>query len=175
MMDQRTHRRVVRNRKKSAIPLSTLRTSDAVKTVVAHPRRLEELLKMLEDKDRSVRGRAAAAIAKLSESHPARLLRAIIRLKASLDDESSYVRWYLVYALGKLGTRFPAQSRDFLGDLVLSLDDHNRIVRILAGKAIGEVAVRKPLMVEECFRSFKKEVPPAIARLIRNTKHTHSA
>ena len=46
-MNTRTHRRVVRNRKKSATPLSTLRTLDAVKTVVAHPRRLEELLKML--------------------------------------------------------------------------------------------------------------------------------
>ena len=169
-MDQRTHRRVVRNRKKSAIPLSTLRMSDAVKTVVAYPRRLEELLKMLEDKDRSVRGRAAAALAKLSESHPARLLRVIIRLKVSLEDESAYVRWHLIYALGKLGTRFPAQSREFLGDLILGLDDHNRIVRVLAGKALGQVAVRKPLMVEESFRNLKREVPPAIGRLLRNSK-----
>lgn len=175
MMDQRTHRRVVRNRKKRAIPLSTLRTSDAVRTVVAHPRRLEELLKMLEDKERSVRGRAAATLAKLSESHPARLIRVIIRLKTSLEDESAYVRWHLLYTLGKLGTRFPAQSCEFLGDLVKRLDDQNRIVRILAGKALVQVAARKPLIVEECFRNLKKEMPPAIARLIRNSNPSASA
>ncbi len=174
MIDQRIHRRIVRNRKKRAIPLSTLRTSDAVKTVVAHPRRLEELLKMLEDKDRSVRGRAAAALARLSESHPARLLRVIARLKSSLEDESAYVRWYLVYTLGRLGTRFPVQSREFLGDLVLSLEDHNRIVRILAGKALGQVAVRKPLMIEECFKNLRKEMPPAIVRLLHKSKASTS-
>jgi hypothetical protein len=175
MMDQRTHRRVVRNRKKSAIPLSTLRTSDAVKTVVAHPRRLEELLKMLEDKDRSVRGRAAATLAGLSESHPGRLIRVISRLKSSLEDESAYVRWHLVYTLGKLGSRFPAQSREFLGDLVLGLDDHNRVVRILAGKALKQVAVRKPLVVEECFRNLKKDVPSTFVQLLHNSKPTTPA
>jgi hypothetical protein len=70
MTEPRIHPRVIRNRKKNPVPLSKLRTSDAVKTVVDHPRRLEELLRMLEDKDRGVRGRAAATIAKLSESHP---------------------------------------------------------------------------------------------------------
>jgi hypothetical protein len=174
MIDRRTHRRVVRNRKKRATPLSTLRTSDAVKTVVAHPRRLEELLKMLEDKDRSVRGRAAAALAKLSESHPSRLLRVIVRLKSSLEDESAYVRWYLVYTLGKLGVRFPEQSREFLVDLVLSLEDQNRIVRILAGKALGQVALRKPLLIEDCFRNLRKEIPPSIVRLLRNSKAARS-
>ena len=169
-MDQRTHRHVVRNRKKSATPLSTLRTSDAVRTVVAHPRRLEELLRMLEDKDRSVRGRAAAALAKLSESHPARLLRVIIRLKASLEDESAYVRWHLVYTLGMVGARFPVQSREFLGDLVLCLDDGNRVVRILTEKALGQIAVRNPLSVEECFKNFKREIPPGIALLFHNSK-----
>lgn len=171
-MDQRTHRHVVRNRKKSATPLSTLRTSDAVRTVVAHPRRLEELLRMLEDKDRGVRGRAVAALAKLSESHPARLLRVIDKLKASLGDESAYVRWYLVYTLGMLGARFPIQSREFLGDLALRLDDGNRVVRILAEKALGQVAVRNPLLVEECFQHLKREMPSAIARLLRNSKPT---
>ena len=171
-MDQRTHRHVVRNRKKSATPLSTLRTSDAVRTVVAHPRRLEELLRMLEDKDRGVRGRAAAALAKLSESHPARLLRVIIRLKASLEDDSAYVRWYLVYTLGMVGARFSAQSREFLADLILRLDDGNRVVRILAEKALGQVAVRNPLLVEEYFQHFKREIPSSIARLLGNSKPT---
>ena len=75
------HHQAIRNRKKNRIPLSKLRASDAAKTVVDHPRRLEELLRMLEDTDRIVRGRAAAAVAQLSESHPARLLRVVGRLK----------------------------------------------------------------------------------------------
>ena len=75
MTEPRPHRHVVRNRKKNTVPLYKLRTLDAVKTVVDHPRRLEELLRILEDKDRCVRGRAAATLARLSESHPARLLR----------------------------------------------------------------------------------------------------
>ena len=167
-MDTRTHRRVVGNRKKSAIPLSTLRTSDAVKTVVAHPRRLEELLNMLEDKDRGVRGRAAAALAKLSESHPDRLLRVIARLKGSLEEESAYVRWHLVYTLGRLGERFPAQSREFLQELIVLLDDGNRIVRIMVCKALGQIAAKKPQLIEDSFRNLKMEVPPAIVRLLQS-------
>jgi HEAT repeat protein len=170
MTEPRIHRRVVRNRKKSAVPLSKLRTSDAVKTVVDHPRRLEELLRMLEDKDRSVRGRAAATLAKLSESHPARLIRVIARLQGSLAEDSAYVRWYLVYTLGKLGSRFPAQLSSFLNDLVARLDDENRVVRVLACKALGQVAVRKPLIIEEYFQNLKKAIPPAVARFLRRPK-----
>jgi HEAT repeat protein len=170
MTELRTHRRVVRNGKKNAVPLSKLRTSDVVKTVVDHPRRLEELLKMLEDQDRSIRGRAAATFARLSESHPARLLRVVARLKVFLTDESAYVRWHLVYALGKLGARFPSQALDFLGDLIIRLDDENRIVRILAGKALGQVAAIRPLMVEGLFQNLKKDIPPAVARLLLNSK-----
>ena len=167
-MDTRTHRRVVRNQKKSTTPLSTLRTSDAVKTVVAHPRRLEELLKMLEDKDRGVRGRASAAVAKLAESHPSRLLRVIVRLRASLDDESAYTRWHVVYTLGKLGERFPSQCHEFVEELIFRLEDENRIVRIMARKALGQLASKKPKMIEESFRNLSREIPPVVLRLIRN-------
>jgi len=170
MTEPRTHRRVVRNRKKNTVPLSKLRTSDVVKTVVDHPRRLEELLRMLEDKESSVRGRAAATLARLSESHPARLLRVILRLRDSLVDDSAYVRWHLVYTLGQLGSRFPAQVRDLLGDLVSRVDDNNRIVRVLACKALGHVAAQRPRIVEEFFRHLKKDVPPAVARSLRSAK-----
>ena len=81
MTKTRTDQRVVRSRKKSSIPLSKLPATDAVKAVVANPRRLDELVRMLEDKDRSMRGRAAAMVARLAESHPARLLRVIARLR----------------------------------------------------------------------------------------------
>ena len=170
MTDARTHRRVIRNRKKSIVPLSKLRTSDVVKTVMDHPRRLEELVSMLEDKDRGIRGRAAATLARLSESYPARILRILPRLKEGLSDDAAYVRWHLVYTLGRLGARFPAPSRSFLHDLGARLDDENRIVRILACKALGQMASRKPLMVEEFFKNGKREVPPAIARILRNSR-----
>jgi HEAT repeat protein len=170
MTEPRTHRCIVRNRKKSTVPLSKLRTSDAVKTVVNHPRRLQELLRMLEDKDRSVRGRAAATLARLSESHPARLMRVLLRLREALADDSANVRWYLVYTFGKLGSCFPSQSRAFLNELVSRLDDSNRVVRSVACKALGQVAARKPVIVEEFFQNLKREIPPAVARVLRSSK-----
>ena len=170
MTEPRTHRRVVRNRKKNAVPLSKLRTSDVVRTVVDHPRRLEELLRMLGDKDRGVRGRAATTVARLSESHPARLLRVILRLREALADDSAYVRWYLVYTLGKLGAHSPSQARVFLSDLVSRLDDENRVVRAVASKALIQVASRKPVIIEELFQNLKKEIPPSIARALRISK-----
>ena len=170
MTEPRAYRRVVRNRKKSAVPLSKLRTSDAVRTVVDHPRRLEELLRMLEDKDRGVRGRAATTVARLGESHPARLLRVISRLREALADDSAYVRWYLVYTLGKLGSYSPSQARVFLGDLISRLDDDNRVVRAVAAKALIQVASRKPLLLEESFQNLKKEIPPSITRALRRFK-----
>lgn len=170
MTEPRIHRRVVRNRKKNAVPLSKLRTSDAVKTVVDHPRRLEELVRMLEDKDRGIRGRAAATLSRLSESHPARLLRILLRLREALTDDSASVRWNLAYTLGKLGTHFPAQSRELIQDIVARLDDENRVVRVFACKALVQLAARKPLVIEECFQSTKKEMPPPVARTVRIAK-----
>jgi len=157
----------VRNHKKNRIPLSKLRASEAARTVVDHPRRLEELLRMLEDRDRSVRGRAAVALAQLSESHPARLMRVVVRLREMTEDDSAYVRWNLVYALGKLGAKYPMKALGFLPDLVSRLEDDNRICRVMAVRALAQVAARKPILVEECFRNLKREIPPAVARILR--------
>jgi len=164
MTEPRIQHPIVRNRKKSSIPLSKLRTSEAVKTVVDHPRRLQELLRMLEDKDLGVRGRAAVALAQLSDYHPARRVRVAARLRESLKDDSAYVRWHLLYTLGRVGEKFPNQVRPLLPDLVLLLEDENRICRILAGKALGQVADRRPAFIEECFRSLKKEIPASLIR-----------
>lgn len=168
MNEPRTHRRA--NRSKDAVPLSILRMSDAVRTVVRHPRRLDELVRMLGDKDLTVRGRAAAALAKLSESHPARLVRILTRLKESLPDDSARVRWHLVYTLGRLGSRFPAETEGILNDLVPRLDDNNRIVRVLACRALGDIASRKPGAVEKTLERLKRDVPPSLARILRNAK-----
>jgi HEAT repeat protein len=121
---------------------------------------------MLEDKDRLVRGRAAVALAQLSESHPARLLRVVIRLREVVTDDSAYVRWHLLYALGKLGSKYPMKSRAFLPDLISHLDDDNRICRVIAVRALGLVAARRPGLIEECFRNLKKEIPSAVSRIL---------
>jgi hypothetical protein len=168
MTEPRLHQRIVRNRKKNRIPLSKLRTSDVVKTVVDHPRRLEELLRMLEDKDRKIRGKAAAILAQLSESHPVRLLRVTVRLVEGLADESAYVRWHLLYTLGTMGSHFPGRAKVFLADVVSRLDDDNRICRVIASKALRQVAARKPFIVEECFRNLKREIPASVARAFQN-------
>ena len=170
MNEPRTHRRANRRRAKNFVPLSILRMSEAVRTVVQHPRRLDELVRMLGDKDLAVRGRAAAALAKLSESHPARLGRILARLKEALPDDSARVRWHLVYTLGRLGSRFPAELEGILKDLVPRLEDANRIVRILACRTLGDIAARRPSVVEGIFEHLKKDVPPSIARILRSAK-----
>jgi hypothetical protein len=170
MTDPKIKSRVIRDRKKGIVPLSKLRASDVVKTVLDHPRRLDELVSMLEDKERGIQGRAAATLARLSESYPARLLRILARLKEGLTHNSAYVRWHMVYTLGQLGSRFPAKARNFLNELGARLDDENRIVRILACKALRQMAARRPLIVEEFFQNGKREVPPTIARVLRNSR-----
>lgn len=175
MIERRTHPQVIRNRKKNVVPLSTLRTSDVVKTVLNNPRRLEELLNMLEDKDRCVRGRAAMTLARISESHPVRLSRAMPRLRNGLTDDSAYVRWHLVYALGQLGMHCPSCAHDILNDLIGRLDDDNRIVRIMAIKALALFAVNQPFFIEQSFRNLKKEIPPVVSRFLRRSKLQNSS
>jgi HEAT repeat protein len=166
MTEPRPHRSIVRNRNKS--PLSKLRTSDVIKTVVDHPRRLEELLLMLEDKDRSIRGKAAAIIAQLAESHPNRLLRAIARLNEAFSDDSAYVRWHLAFALGELGSHYPAKAELLINEIAAKIDDENRIVRVISGKALAKIAERKPAMIETLFKNLKKEAPDSIMRALRS-------
>jgi hypothetical protein len=170
MTGPKTHRHIVRNRKKSHIPLAKLRTSDVVKTVVDHPRRLQELIRMLEDKDRGVRGRAAATLARLSESHSTRLIKLTARLKEAASDDSAYVRWNLTYALGRLGSQYPARSNEFLGELLSRMEDENRVVRVMASNALAQLAAKKPSMIEEIFQTSKKEIPAVVGRALRNAK-----
>lgn len=125
---------------------------------------------MLEDKDRGVRGRAAATLARLAEFHPARLMRVILRLRVGFCDDSAYVRWHLAYTFGTLGSHFPAQSRTFLSDLCSRLDDENRVVREISCKAIGQMAARKPGAVQAFFQELKKDIPPPVARILRASK-----
>jgi HEAT repeat protein len=172
MIEPRTHRNVDRDPKKSVIPLSKLRTAEVVKTVLDHPRRIAELVSMLEDRDRSVRGRAAATLARLSESHPGRVVRLLERIKASLGDESAYVRWHMAYALGRLSSNLPHRSPELIPDLITRLDDENRMVRLFSCGALGRIAACKPQAVEEVFQNHKREIPPTISQIIRDARNS---
>jgi HEAT repeat protein len=165
MVDPRSQR-FSRSRKKSLTPLSNLRTSEVVRTVVNHPRRLAELISLLEDKDRTVRGRAAATLARLSERYAGRLLRNVDRLKEGLSDDSAYVRWTLSYALGRIGCSYPNKAAQFLEELASRTEDNNRVVRILAIRALGRIASQKPQLVRESFVARKRELPGALARAL---------
>jgi hypothetical protein len=170
VMEPRSQRRVARNRKKNRVPLSKLRTSEVVRTVVDHPRRLGELLNLLEDRDRTVRGRAAATLARLSESHPGRLVSSVERLADNLADDAAYVRWHLAYALGRIGWSFPNCACRFLSSLSGRLDDHNRVVRVLSCSALERIAARKPEVVQQAFESVRKEAPASVARYFPDAK-----
>lgn len=169
MTELKIHRCIGRDRKKNAVPLSKLRTSEAVKTVVNHPRRIEELIAMFQDKDRLVRGRAATALARLSESHPDRLLRRLDRIREALGDDSAFVRWHAVYCLACVGSKHPGKSTEYLPKLADLLDDENRIVRIFATRALGQIALRKRSIVENYFKEHKRELPAGVMRILQGS------
>jgi HEAT repeat protein len=169
MTEVRTHRCIGRSSKKNAVPLSKLRTSEAVKTVVNHPRRIEELIAMFQDKERVVRGRAAATLARLSESHPGRLLRLLDRILEALGDDSAFVRWHAVYCLGCVGRKHPGKFTEYLPKLADLLDDENRIVRMFTARALGQIALRKRKLVEDFFKDHKRELPAAVARILQGS------
>ena len=146
-----------------------MQTPDAVKTVLRHPRRLEELLDMLGDNDLSIRGRAAATLARLAESRPESLLKAIPRLREYVNDDFDYVRWHLIYAFGEIGARVsaPAQeSRKYWADIFAGMDDDSHIVRMIAEKAVERLAARHPDAVAAFFGDIKQSVPDELAKLI---------
>jgi len=167
MMKPKLHPRTARSSKKNAVPLSKLRASEVVRTVVDHPRRLDELVNLLQDKERAVRGRAAATLARLSESHPARLVRHLERLRGTLGDESAYVRWHLLYTLGLVISRFPRRASFSLADVSARLSDEDRMVRSFACRALESVAIRKPQLVKSLFSANKEGIPPSLARLLQ--------
>ncbi len=169
-MDPRSQT-VTRSRKKSAVPLSNLRTSEVVRVVVDHPKRLDELVGMLEDRNLAVRGRAAATIGRLSESHPRRLVRILARIQDGLSDDSASVRWSLVYALGRIAAAYPNCIAETLTSLVAAVEDNNRLVRILACRAIARIYSIRPQQVQGYFENGKKAMPESVARSLKKTEN----
>jgi hypothetical protein len=158
--------RMARRSKKGPVSLMSLRASEVVRTVVDHPSRLDELLTLLQDRGRLVRARAATTLARLSESHPRRLVRVIDRLKESLSDESAYVRWHLVYSLGCVGCSISPTVPGLLADLIGRLDDENGVVRAMASQAVAKLALRKTRLVVEFFKTHNRELPASLSKAI---------
>ena len=169
MTKTRCHRSVAGRPKKNIVPLSTLRTSEVMRTVVDHPHRLDELIALLQDKERRIRGRAAVTLARLSESHPARLVRHLERLRGALADDSAFVRWHLLYALGQVLARFPGKAAGLLSDVGNRLADEDRIVRVFACRALEWLASRNPLIIIKLFEAKPGEMPPSLARMLQVT------
>ncbi len=163
------HRRTTRSRKKTPVPLSKLRAAEVVRTVVDHPRRLDELINLLADKERSIRSRAATTLTRLAESHPGRLVRHVEALREGLGDDSAYVRWHLAYTLGRVISRFPRRASCALSDVKHRLGDEDRVVRNFACKAMEMVARRRPHIVQALYSSNKEEVPPSVGRILHES------
>ena len=148
------------------VPLSRMQTPDAVKTVLRHPRRLGELLDLLGDQDIPVRGRAAATLARLAESHPESLLKALPRLREYMGDYSDYVRWHLVYAFGEIAARVFEPAREYWVDIFARMDDDNRVVRLFARKAAAKLAAKHPDAVVTFFSDIQRPIPQELAKLV---------
>lgn len=163
------NRRASSRRNKNAVPLSKLRASEVVRTVVDHPRRLDELVHLLRDKERSIRDRAAATLARLSESHPARLVRHLEALREGLVDDSAYVRWHLLYTLGRVVPHYPKRAAVSLEDVKARLTDEDRVVRNFARKAMESVTGLKPGLVRTLYAGGKEEIPTFVARILEQS------
>ncbi|MBN2318212.1 MAG: HEAT repeat domain-containing protein [Acidobacteria bacterium] len=168
LTDTNARPQIVGKSKKRYIPLSRLRTSDAVQVVSDSPRRLKELFDMLGDRDRLMRDSAASTLAQFASLHPSRLLHFIPRLREALQDESAYVRWHIVHTMGKLCELFPKRLPGVLPDLLDRLDDQNAVVQTLATKALARSAFHNPGIVEELFRKFDREIPRIINNVLRD-------
>ena len=143
-----------------------MQTTDVVKTVIRHPRRLEELLDMLGDMDTSIRVRAASTLARLAESHPENLLDAMPRLREHMYDDCDYVRWHLVYAFGEIGARVSESAHEYWAVVFAGIDDGSRIVRMIAGKAAARLAAKHPDAVAAFYRDTQRPVPQVLVKLL---------
>ena len=166
MKKMEIHRRAENRREKRIVPLSRMQTTDVVKTVIRHPKRLEELLDMLGDRDLSIRGRAAATLARLAESHPESLLIAMPRLREHIDDDSDYVRWHLIYAFGEIGARVQESEHEYWAVVFAGMDDSSRVVRMVAGKAAARLAAKYPDDVASFYRDIQRPAPRELVKLL---------
>ena len=164
MKKPETHRRPEAHRRKRIAPLSGMQIPEAVKTVLRHPRRLKELLDMLGDRELFIRGRAAATLAWLAESHPESLVNAMPRLREHMNDDSDYVRWHIVYAIGEISVRVPTAAREYQTDVFECINDESRIVRMIAVKAASRIAAKNPDAVAAFFSAVQRQIPPEIAK-----------
>lgn len=170
MKEKNAHVRIARKRRQINVPLKALTTADAVKIISDFPRRLEELWDLFEDRDRTIRQRAAAALAQLVCLQPAALKRSEYRIKELLLDESAYVRWHVVYTVGNLIGGNRVRMKRWIPDLVLPLEDPNGIVRAAAVKVLARLAAQDSQIIDETFQAMGQEIPPVVAEALKKRK-----
>jgi hypothetical protein len=170
MKEKNAHSRIARKRPPVNVPLYALKTSDAVKIISGSPRRLEEFWDLFEDRDRTIRQRAAAALAELVCLKPAALARFEQRIRDLLMDESAYVRWHAVYAVGCLIGGDRARMKRWIPDLTPPLEDQNSIVRSMAANVLARVAARDSQIIVEAFQEIGQEVPGIMMEALKKRK-----
>jgi len=163
-----------RSQKGRRVPLCRLHAPQILRELRARPRRLEELFGLLHHEERFIRGRAALAIARLSEVDPKRLSRSLERVREGLGNESAYVRWNLAHALGQVGAAFPKRVARYLPDLCSLVDDQSAIARSVACASLARIGRERPALVLQHFESVKREIPPALARGLRSASRSRS-
>lgn len=170
MKEKNVHSRIARKRHPINVPLYALKTSDAVKIISGSPRRLEELWELFGNRDRTIRQRAAAALAQLGCLKPAALLRFEQRIGDLLLDESAYVRWHAVYAVGCLIAGDRARMKKWIPELAHPLEDQNRIVHSMAASVLARVAARDPQIIVEAFQGIGREIPGMMIQALKQRK-----
>jgi HEAT repeat protein len=172
MRESKSRRHLSIKRKDRSVPLAKLRTSEAVRTVVAHPRRMAELFRLLEDSDQSTRQRVGSALSRLADACPERLIRWADRIQKGLGDESAYLRWHLVYVLGRVVAAFPGRCEALLEMLIQALDDENRVVRVLSFRSLAGVGAAHRRAVESAFAAKRRDLPPELSRALQAHRAT---
>lgn len=173
MKEKNARTGIVRKQHRVHVPLYALKTSEAVEILSNYPRRLEELWGLFADRDRTIRQRAAAALAQLASLRPAALMRSEHRMRELLEDESAYVRWHSAYAVGRLIAGDRARMKRWIPDLAAALEDQNGIVRAVAARILRRVAAHDFQTLREEFQRMGREIPSVVAdTLKRRNKET---
>lgn len=99
----------------------------------------------LWDPDPEIRRRAAGAIGRSAEAHPALGLETVRRLMWALNDESATNGVYGIAALGEIGHRCPGMMAPFVPALSsMAWDDGLRLELL---RALGRIAETDPRLV----------------------------
>ncbi|MBD2578767.1 HEAT repeat domain-containing protein [Oscillatoria sp. FACHB-1406] len=110
---------------------------------------IQALLSCFQDKDSSVRWRAANTLGKLRNSNPA-VIEALLKC---LQDKDPRVRWKTAEALQNWGNSNPA----VIEALLKCLQDEHRLVRSSAAEALRKLGNSNPAVIEALLKCLQDE------------------